>query len=277
VVPGAILSQEATEFLREAELLGAERALGRRVPFEEYDPARADWRFLLPLRSSSKILQVGSDWGTIATALAVDVELVVAVTQSIEEARFLEIRAAQSGFDNIVPVVAPADALPVPFASFDGAVLSRPLALGSNGGGPARDLRLLRSLRSKLRPGGFLFSGAVNRYGFADLTPSAAAIVGALVASRRDERAGSSMRGYRRVLKSAGFARAEFFATLPTFHHPRAIFSLESRSPCEFFLSRVASAARATRLRTSLVHLACRMGLASHLIPQYGVLAWNRS
>ncbi|MDP6528075.1 MAG: hypothetical protein QGI43_00075, partial [Gemmatimonadota bacterium] len=132
---GEIPQREMEPLLEEAELEGWDRALRRRLLGEtgelrdrpdagadeegaaprgrflyDYatDASRADWRFLLPLNEDSRVLDIGAGWGALSMAIAPEVGLVVAADDMVERARFLEIRARQSGFDHVQPIATPA-------------------------------------------------------------------------------------------------------------------------------------------------------------------------
>ena len=81
---------------------------------------RAGWKFLLPVSSESRILDLGCGWGTLAYGLADNAKEVVAMDSTMERMRLLALRSQQEGRENI-KVICGGDGKHLPFAddSFD--------------------------------------------------------------------------------------------------------------------------------------------------------------
>src|SRR3989338_6333582 len=118
---GEIPEREMVRLNESAERKGWKRAADETIKaayphLYDYmvDDARADFRFLLPLHSRSKVLDVGAGFGTISFGLQPHCGWVTAVELVSERARFIEIRRVQEGIQNME--VAIADGLALPFA-----------------------------------------------------------------------------------------------------------------------------------------------------------------
>jgi 2-polyprenyl-3-methyl-5-hydroxy-6-metoxy-1,4-benzoquinol methylase len=94
---------------------------GRYDYYYEYiaSEARADFSILAKLTPESRVLDIGSGWGNLATGMARVVGEVYALDSTYENLEFVAIRAAQEGLDNVHPVGASATCLPFPDEFFD--------------------------------------------------------------------------------------------------------------------------------------------------------------
>ena len=146
-----------------------ERVVGDKV-VRDYicAPWRGDFQKLWTLPRESSILDIGAGWGGIATALAANFSRVVAVEGVLERTRFIDQRARQMH----VPVESIcADFLRLPLApqQFDVVVLNGVVewvGIANTEGDPrALQIEFLRSVRSLLKPSGFLCVGIENRIG----------------------------------------------------------------------------------------------------------------
>lgn len=255
------------DLLARAENEGWQAALDGRASAADLDPARADWRFLLPLSERSRVLEIGAGWGSVATAIAPEVDTVVATTEDTTQARLIEIRARQTRLDNVVPAVASALYLPVPDGAFDLVVLNGVLDRSGDRGRrqKRRDAQLhaLRTVRAKLAPNGFLWVGAGNRFGRRDpLDPARGPGTGRGFTCGLD--------GYRRLLADAGFARVDFYAPLPGLERPKELLPLADPTVTDFWVERRVPA-RSFRART--LKWAFRSGILQRLVPFYGIVA----
>ncbi len=153
---------------------------------------RADNQFLWPTAPDDKVLDAGSMWGGITIPAAQYHKEVYAVDKTIETLEFLDIRAAQMGFDNIRTVASSLDSLPFPDNFFDHVVLSGVLEwvavdedldlktqwskmwmgvkLERNkrySSDPQEvQLGVLKEMNRVLKPGGSLYLAIENRIGF---------------------------------------------------------------------------------------------------------------
>jgi hypothetical protein len=279
--PVSDVSGDEAGVLEEARSLGWERALRRRLPAEELDPGRADWRFLLPLTARSRVLEVGTAWGTVATEIASEVGLVVTGTPSTVRARFLEIRAQQENLDNLVPFVAPAEVLPFVNGTFDLAVLNGDLdqIIGPAPGGTRRlrHLRLFRRIAERLGTSGRLCFGAENRYGADRLSRPWQSLRQIFQSVRQEGASTYGLDGLRKLLKEAGFEHIDFYATIPSFRYAKKFLPLGEPTVCDFFVGDAVRDAPYPGLRATLGRSAFRLGLVPRLMPQLGVIARKRT
>lgn len=206
---------------------------------------RADWRFLLPVESDWRVVDVGAGWGTLSCALAEICSEVFALESAFERARFIRIRSEEDRAANVVPVHGSLTLPPLAEESFDLVALNGVLEwLGwaDLSRGVARvQLDHLRTCWRLLKPGGWLYIGIENRFGisswlgamdhsylkYTSLLPRPLAH-----AATRSLR-GHSYRtytyspfGYGRLLSRAGFSDAAFYGALPTYSRPVYLWPL---------------------------------------------------
>jgi len=256
--------------------------------------SRAEGLLFVPLDQTDWVLDYGAGWGTLSVALAPWVRAVVALDGTWERARFLQLRAMQEGLTNVYPLWA-GDMLPLPLPSekFSLAVLNGVLEWVPQSFPKLSPLeaqrRLLQELWRLLRPGGMLYLGIENRYGFpfflgktahGDL-PFASVLPrwlsDALSRSLRGEPYRTwthSLRAYKRLLQSVGFSSVQFYWPYPSYVRPEFLIPLEERAPLEFFLRWVwRGSSLSRRLRFWAVRLAHLGGIWKYLVPTFVILA----
>lgn len=268
---GQVLSRAETEGWRE----GLQRELGGSHPETVWyasSETRADFRYLLPGRPQSVVLDAGSGWGTLSVPLARAYRWVVALDSVWERMRFLETRARQEKVRNLQLVLGEAHRPPFPPGSFDLVVANGLLewvAVREPDADPREaQLRFLRTMRRQLRPGGALYVGIENRYGigqwrghvdhsgyrFTSLMPRAMAE--RYVRFRRSRAGGEEYRthgaaagyrtytysldGYRRLLLEAGFTRVASYTSLQGYNDPDQIVPLDHDGAMRAFFERMA-------------------------------------
>jgi SAM-dependent methyltransferase len=266
---------EAEALLAEAEALGWEEALERRLPDEEASGvARSDWRFLVPLTERSRVLDIGAGWGANTAAIAPEVGVVVATDERAECARLLEIRARQSGLDNVMPIVAAPPTIPFPDETFDLVILDRMLDRESSF--PAEmspreaQLLLLRRIRQKLAPGGHLYVGVDNRFGFPHFPGAGRNRAKPPRRERRPHTRG--LDGYRKLFREAGFAAADFYATIRRPGGARELLPLDDGTVFDFWAPRSVAGPAESRLKLRLARAAFRAGLLPRIMPRFSIL-----
>jgi SAM-dependent methyltransferase len=207
---------------------------------------RANWQWLLDLPSESRVLDVGAGMGTNSHALALHYREVVALEPVLERVRFMQRRFGQERLSNIKIVRSSIWTLPFAPASFDLAVMNGVLEWvpESQPGDPGElQERALRRICRLLRPGGYVYVGIENRMGltyfvgypdphcgvpFTTILPRPLANWYA----RRHGQSGYrnylySGRGYRKLLRRAGFREVEIYLALPSYNHPRFLIPLK--------------------------------------------------
>ncbi len=221
---------------REGIEVFAERYRGR---FDfTLDENRADWRFPVPLSKRSTVLDLGAGMGRISIPLARVAGKVVAVDQSFLRLKFLKARAEAEGLSVEAYV---GDLFDLPFAegSFDLIVMNGLLEwVGKTDrykNPREAQLRALKLCKKMLKRGGYLYIGIENRWALAYLRgtdhsglrftsymPRFAANL--YTRMRRGEKYDTytyGARGYRKLLREAGFGASELYLVHPGYNLPR--------------------------------------------------------
>lgn len=201
---------------------------------------RAGWQYLLPVDRSSKVLDLGCGWGTLAWSLAQFCGHVVACDSTLERMQLLGIRRQLESVDNLQLVCAgDSKHLPFPDDSFNAVVVNGVLEWVPSGlpGDPRRvQMKFLREVRRVLQPDGCLFLGIENRYAWKTWAMNADGHTGlrfvpwlpralADLYSRLNRRGGyrNYLYGsgqFRRLLSECGFNDTRFYVPCPGYHHP---------------------------------------------------------
>ena len=261
---GEISRDEAAALLMEARKSSWEsaiRAVVRRSDLQDYyfDLQRASWLAFLDLPPTAIALDIGSGYGAITHSLALSVERVCSVEAVPERIEFTRERLCQEGLENVSLFQASATTLPFYEGSFDLIVVNGILEwIGEwdlKDSPRAAQLKFLSSVRSLLKDNGKLVIGIENRYGpasfhgaldhsgmpYTNLVPRwlATAML------RRSARQGQyafwtpnskreyrtytySARGYRKLLKAAGFAETTVYWAYPGYNQPYRLIPLDS-------------------------------------------------
>jgi SAM-dependent methyltransferase len=171
---GEMPREKMLELVRDCDANGWERAIRDHCSelMVQYvaDINRATWTSLLPLGPDSVALDVGAGFGAITAALARAYGRVVAIEPVPERVAFLRARVAQEGLTNVEVVQTGVSRLPFRAESFDLVVLNGILEwVGewvTEGPPRAAQVRVLRALGQKLRPGGVMVIAIENRFGY---------------------------------------------------------------------------------------------------------------
>ena len=270
------------------------------------EPCRADWRFLLPDTRGWTVLDAGAGWGPISLLLSGVCRWVVALENVRERARFIQLRAKQDGGANVRVVCADIIAPPLPEESFDLVVMNGVvewLGLADTTRDP-RDVQVsaLGSVRRLLRPGGYLYVGIENRFGypaflgaedhsgvkFTNLMPRRVANYYLQTLRREGYRVGRrtvralqsyrtytySARGYRRLLADAGYESCEIYSSRPYYNRPLTIAPIGADQLIGYYTSHLA-APRSVRQRLVAMGEGVLAGLRldSVLAPSFSIVA----
>ncbi|NCC50334.1 MAG: methyltransferase domain-containing protein [Spartobacteria bacterium] len=233
--------------------------------------SRADFQYLLPLHPDTVVLDVGAGLGAIAQVLAPRVHTYVALENDRRRIQFTQLRLGQQGINNVVFLHANVLGNPLQAGLFDVIILNGVLEwLGLQGHEPAGDIQreALRELYRLLKPGGMLYVGTDNRYALAQLRGAPephsmlpyVGVVPRRMADflvKRDYRRGKgwsrspmlktgfrtwtwSLRGYHKLLASAGFEKVNTWLPHPTYNQPHRIVPVEP-GPISCFLTSMIS------------------------------------
>jgi SAM-dependent methyltransferase/uncharacterized protein YbaR (Trm112 family) len=282
----------AAQLVREAPLRGWRAALDQAL--ETLTPAQAEYleRYvcsqsrallldLLDLPDDAVVLDHGCGWGNQSFHLAQKARRVVSMDLVGHRAKFTEIRAAQEGSANVVPVVSgDYERLPFRDGTFDAVLLNGvlewvPCVLDGNP--KAIQEKRLREIVRVLKPAGQLVWAIENRFWYRYFLGNPevhtgvhwASLVPRWVANflaRRKGRPGFrtltySLRGSIRLLRRAGFASVEPFVTLPEYNFPDIIVPAYDRASMRRALDMLVQGKR----RKRLARLAARLGLYPHV------------
>ena len=210
---------------------------------------RAGWKYLLPLGSDTRVLDLGCGWGGLAYSLADSCAEVVAMDSTFERMQLLKIRADRDQRNNIQCVCA-GDGKFLPFAddSFDLLIINGVLEWVPSGmeGDPREvQMQFLKEARRVLKPTGVLSLGIENRNawktwfrqpdGHTDLH-----YVPWLPRKMADKYSRSKGKGpyrnylysesqYVQLLKEAGWSTTDFNIPSPGYHHPTSMIKRNNR------------------------------------------------
>ncbi|HBB67277.1 MAG TPA: hypothetical protein DCZ93_08245 [Elusimicrobia bacterium] len=256
------------------------------------DESRSDWKFIFPLTRESSVLDLGCGFGSIAFSLSRRCGKVAAMDISAKRLKYVSLRAAQEKTANIFPVFGgDAPRLPFPDGSFDLVVLNGVLEwLGLFGGDKdPRDVQLekLREIHRVLKPGGSVYIGIENRTGyvyffggtdhggtrFTTLMPRFMADLVSRLTGRGPYRTYTyTEAGYRRLLAEAGFGKADFYATIPSYRDVYFLAPLGDARILDHFFARlfqVPSLRR--RILRAGARLLLKLGVFRYFVPEMGI------
>jgi SAM-dependent methyltransferase len=167
----------------------------------------ANWHWIVDVPSCERALVINAGLGTSAHALAARFREVVALDPVIENVEFMRYRFSQQTLDNVTVVHGAASAAPMPAGSFDLVVMSGVLERAAmEVSGPAARSRhkLLSHAAELIRPGGYLFLAAANRFAR-----------GRFALRREPGFHPLSRRGYAQLLRACGVRVVETFLVHP--------------------------------------------------------------
>jgi len=261
---GEIEQHDAQELLKDARKGFWKDAIQSRFgyyhPFHQYylDLQRAAWLPLLGLESTAIALDIGCGYGAITHSLALSVKEVHAIEAIPERIEFTQERLRQEGISNVSLLQASATALPFFDNSFDLIVANGILEwVGEwdlEGSPRAVQLRFLSTLLRLLKSNGALVIGIENRFGmplirggmdhsglsYTSLVPRWLATrmlqrtkgphFRMTLNSKREYRTYTySYRGYRKLLRQAGFDAVSVYWAHPGYNRPHRLIPIEAK------------------------------------------------
>ncbi len=263
------------------------------------DESRADFKVLLPVVGDCSILDVGCGWGAVAISLARSCGRLVAADTTLETLEFLKIRTEQEGVDNITLIrIDPLDFANLPFldASFDVVIMNGVLEWV----GDARQdisprsvqLACLGEMRRLIAPGGYLYIGIENRYGyryfggfrdhsgipFTSLLPRWLASMVMRTLRRKDYRTYTyTCGGYKALLREAGFSNVFFYHPIPTYRSPDYLVPLEQRNVIKYYVNNLMSVSDSPSFKRKMLKRVVKFVLPlipfRHLAFSYSIVA----
>ena len=255
--------------------------------------ARAHLPLLMSLADNAVVLDVGSGWGNIAVGFARDCRLVFALDTTLANLEFVAIRAQQEGLGNVVPILGDATALPLPPASCDGVLMVGVLEWvpwGRDDGTPSGlQKKALAEAFEVLRPGGQLYIGIENRFGFKNLVGMREPHTGLRFVSLLPRALADyysrkvrgqpfrewtySQRGLTKLLEQVGFSKPQFLYPIPSYQNFRYITDYSAPWIGRFLVSRYAGHGRFTEGLRIAGLLASVLRVEKLLSPCFSVLA----
>lgn len=284
------LNRRAADGSWKSALLHFDDPTMRRVSEMILNLDRANWHRLVPLPADSRVLDIGAGLGTHAHALARHYREVIAVEPVLEGVRFMRQRFQEERLSNAGIIRSSIWKLPFEPESFDLVVLNGVLDRVAEGlAGDPRQLQraALERAQRLIRPGGYLSLGIENRFVLGHFTgqpdPNCGlpfvTVLPRRIADWYARRRGQdgyrnylySSRGYRKLLRRAGFRDVEFYIASPSHDHPRYLIPLKGSSfPFYAANAGLAQASWVRRLGRNAMRLS---GLLKHLEHSFIILA----
>jgi len=299
---GEIPAREMTRLLTYARRYGWRKAA--KDFFEQANPylfryivneSRSDWRYLLPLRTDSLVLDAGCGWGAVTLALS-EVCQVVAIDYRPERMQFVSIRMEQEQIDAISLACANVRQMPFDDNYFDAVILNGVLEWVGEGSAehdPQTEQQIvLQEIHRVLKAGGALYIGIENRIGypyffgkrdehsnlrFATLLPRALANAYSKVVRKTPYQTYThGYRGYQNLLTQTGFATSEFHIPLPNYRSPSYILPFHHRGITDYYLDNLLILASTRRVVFyTISKFLLTLGIWRYFPHSYSILAYK--
>jgi SAM-dependent methyltransferase len=257
--------------------------------------ARADFRFLLPVKDDAIVLDVCGGWGNISTAFARTCQHVFAFDISWDKLVFSSLRASQEGLNNITLLHAQPDEIPLPPASCHIAVFADTLECGfwqqASTNAHQNYLKILRSIWEKLVPGGCLYLGIENRFSYKYVLGGKAplsnlrfiSLLPSSLANRYSQSTRNvnyqeitySLQGITKLLQQVGFSSIETYYPIPAYPKFRFLADLNSKAATEFMISRLRVHSGFNRSFYLFSRIASTLGMLPWFAPGFSLIAYK--
>jgi len=303
---GLLSKEEMERMLGLAAAHGYRDAMVRVLEEKEYlvryalDEGRADFKYLLPITLKSRVLDIGCGLGSVSISIARNAGFVCSIDPCHASLEFVALRAHQENIRNIGIMqceVLDHGRLPFRSSSFDVVILNGVLEwIGSSLTEPPAEIcqfKALKEIFRVLKPGGSLYIGIENRYGyplflgqrdghtklrFVTLLPRKIANLYSILVRRIPFRNYTySYCGYSRLLENVGYSSIRFFCPLASYQTLEYMLPLDRRDIFRYFLKRIAvyhkGGSLKARCRSCLAMFLSFCGLYKYLVPSFGIVA----
>ena len=254
------------------------------------DSRRASWVYLTRPAAFKNLLEIGCGWGGSVPLLASQFDHVFAVDLTTERIQFAQKRCLELGIKNAsFGIGFDSTQIPFPSESFDlvamnGVLAYLPLILA--GKPRTAQLEFLREASRIIRPGGVLYVGSQNRFGWPYLLGGrdhlnlkwTSVMPRAMANWYSRIRMGMGYRtytytanGYRKLFKEAGFQEVEFYWP----HHNHSFFRLITsldQTGTRFILNTSNKWSERMDARRIIVRPANAIGLFTLLVPSFSIV-----
>jgi len=233
------------------------------------DSTRADWRYPMTLDKSKTALDLGAGWGLLTSELAKVCDSVVALEKIPLRVEFMRTRFRQDNLTNVQIIQGDFLTIPFPDNSFDCIVCNGVLewvGLYDLTRKPREaQMFFLKNLARLLKPGGTLYIGIENRFGYKQLLGTRdhsglrfTSLLPRFMADwvMRFSRSNKafflddnvvagyrtytySAAGYRKLLRECGFRTPEIYFVVPNYSHPRWLIPTSNINAFRFLFNRM--------------------------------------
>ncbi len=233
------------------------------------DSTRADWRFPITLDKSKTALDLGAGWGLLTSELAKICGTVVALEKIPLRVDFMQTRFSQDNLKNVQIIQGDFLNIPFPENSFDCIVCNGVLewvGLYDLGRKPREaQMFFLKNLARLLKPGGTLYVGIENRFGykqilgtrdhsgirFTSLIPRFLANLVMRFSTKNKaffldnnivpgyRTYTYTARGYHKLLRECGFQTPDIYFVIPSYSHPRWLIPADDKDAFRFLFDRL--------------------------------------
>jgi SAM-dependent methyltransferase len=244
---------------------------------------RTSWQYFLPSGKGRSALCVGEDMGATADALSRNYASVVALEPVLTRVQFMQRRFSQDQMDKVRIVRASFPDVPFAKQSFDLVVFNGVIEWLPSGHPSENPTTVqvagLRKAFELLRPGGYIYIGIENRWcykyflGASDphvgvrwVTIAPRRVANWLMRRAKAERYQNYLygsRGYRQLLRSAGFSETQVFIAKESYNRPEFIVPVRG-APSRYFFRNMDGRSQRTH-RRFVQWVAERLGILGEL------------